>query len=62
MPTREAPIDFGSSGRPSNVRGEWMIQVGAFPGEDQARERLKAAQNAAKSMLGRAAPYTERVS
>ena len=61
MPTREAPLDFGSSGRP-NVRGDWMIQVGAFPGEDQARERLKAAQDVAKTMLGSAAPYTERVS
>jgi D-alanyl-D-alanine carboxypeptidase len=61
LPSREAPLDFGSSNRPSNVRGEWMIQVGAFPGEDQARERLKAAQNVAKSVLGRAAPYTERV-
>jgi D-alanyl-D-alanine carboxypeptidase len=61
LPSREAPLDFGSSGRPSNVRGEWLIQVGAFPGEDQARERLKAAQTVAKSMLGRAAPYTERV-
>ncbi len=62
MPTREAPLDFGSSSRPNNVHGEWMIQVGAFPEVDQARQRLKAAQTVAKTMLGRAAPYTERVS
>jgi D-alanyl-D-alanine carboxypeptidase len=38
-----------------------MIQIGAFPAETQAHDRLKEAQNVAKSMLGAAEPFTERV-
>jgi D-alanyl-D-alanine carboxypeptidase len=43
------------------ARGEWLIQIGAFPGETQAQERLKAAQSMARTVLGRAEPFTERV-
>lgn len=39
----------------------WMIQVGAFPNEGEAKERLKAARHAAKSLLSRADPFTEQV-
>ncbi|MEA2933764.1 MAG: D-alanyl-D-alanine carboxypeptidase, partial [Variibacter sp.] len=42
-------------------RGEWVIQVGAFPGEDQAMERLNKAKHVAKSVLASAEPFTERV-
>ncbi len=38
-----------------------MIQVGAFPAEAQAHDRLKSAQDLAKSMLATAEPFTERV-
>jgi D-alanyl-D-alanine carboxypeptidase len=41
--------------------GEWMIQVGAFPEESQAKERLRAAQSMAQSMLARAEGFTEKV-
>ena len=40
--------------------GGWMIQVGAFPEENEAKQRLTAAQEKAKAQLGRADPFTER--
>ena len=42
-------------------RGGWMIQVGAFPAEQEAKERLAAAQEKAKAQLGQASPFTERI-
>jgi D-alanyl-D-alanine carboxypeptidase len=41
--------------------GGWMIQVGAFPDEQNAKERLNAAQSKAKEQLGQANPFTEKV-
>ena len=41
--------------------GGWMIQVGAFPDENEAKQRLNNAQNKAKDLLGQADPFTERV-
>ena len=37
-----------------------MIQVGAFPDEKEAKQRLDAAQSKAKEQLGQADPFTER--
>lgn len=42
-------------------RGGWMIQVGAFPDESAAKQRLTAAQSKAKSQLDKADPFTEKV-
>jgi D-alanyl-D-alanine carboxypeptidase len=42
--------------------GGWMIQVGAFDDEKEAKHRLTAAQDHAKSQLGQADPFTEKVS
>ena len=42
-------------------RGGWMIQVGAFPDEKEAKQRLEIAQGKAKDQLGQADPFTERV-
>ena len=39
----------------------WMIQVGAFDDEHEAKARLTAAKTKAKSQLDRADPFTERV-
>jgi D-alanyl-D-alanine carboxypeptidase len=39
----------------------WMIQVGAFPEESDAKQRLAAAQGKAKNQLRKADPFTERV-
>jgi D-alanyl-D-alanine carboxypeptidase len=44
-----------------SLRGGWMIQVGAFGAEQDARERLHAAQSRAKRLLGDADPFTETV-
>ena len=41
--------------------GGWMIQVGAFPDEIEAKQRLAAAQGKAKDQLSQADPFTERV-
>ena len=46
--------------KPRAAKGDWMIQVGAFPGEAEAKQRLNAAQSKAKEQLGRADPFTER--
>ncbi len=42
-------------------RGGWMIQVGAFDTEHDAKERLSIAQTNAKNELGRASPFTEPI-
>ena len=42
-------------------RGGWIIQVGAFDDEKDAKQRLDAAQSKAKDLLGRADPFTEKV-
>ncbi len=46
--------------RNGNSNGGWMIQVGAFPDENEAKQRLTAAQGKAREQLGRADPFTER--
>jgi D-alanyl-D-alanine carboxypeptidase len=43
------------------VRTGWMIQVGAFEAERDARDRLSSAQNKAKRLLAHADPFTETV-
>ena len=45
----------------AKARSGWMIQVGAFPEEKSAKERLSTAQTKAKQQLGEAAPFTEKV-
>jgi D-alanyl-D-alanine carboxypeptidase len=52
-PTTEAPAR-----RP---RGEWSIQIGAFPSESAAMETLREAREATGRQLGAADPYTEKV-
>lgn len=46
---------------PRLAPGEWLIQVGAFPAETQAKDRLKEARDAAPGALSRAEPFTEAV-
>jgi D-alanyl-D-alanine carboxypeptidase len=43
-------------------RNGWMIQVGAFDDEKEAKHRLGVAQEKAKGQLENADPFTERVS
>jgi D-alanyl-D-alanine carboxypeptidase len=42
-------------------RSGWMIQVGAYPGEQEAKKRLSAVQGKAAKMLTRAEAFTETV-
>ena len=43
------------------ARGGWMIQVGAFAAEEEAKQRLTAAQSKAARVLALADAFTERV-
>jgi D-alanyl-D-alanine carboxypeptidase len=45
----------------ARAHGGWMIQVGAFDQESEAKQRLAMAQVKAKEQLGKADPFTERV-
>jgi D-alanyl-D-alanine carboxypeptidase len=47
--------------RSGAVRGNWIVQIGAFPEEGEARERLRAAQGLARGLLSKADPFTEKV-
>jgi D-alanyl-D-alanine carboxypeptidase len=56
------PVTTGSAlFRQPHPRGPWIIQVGAFPKEAEAHDRLREAQTLARSMLAKADPFTERV-
>jgi D-alanyl-D-alanine carboxypeptidase len=56
------PVTTASlSSRLAHPRGPWIIQVGAFPKETEAQERLREAQSLAKSLVAKAEPFTERV-
>ncbi len=56
-----APVTTESvAPRQPHPRGPWIIQVGAFPKETEAKDRLRAAQSLARSMLAKADPFTER--
>jgi D-alanyl-D-alanine carboxypeptidase len=45
----------------SHAHGGWIIQIGAFGGEDEARQHLSEAQSKLHETLGTADPFTERV-
>jgi D-alanyl-D-alanine carboxypeptidase len=46
---------------PPHVHGGWVIQIGAFDGENEAKQHLSAAQTKLHTMLAAADPFTERV-
>ncbi len=43
------------------ARGGWLIQIGAYEGEDEARQHLSEAKLKIPGMLAAADPFTERV-
>jgi D-alanyl-D-alanine carboxypeptidase len=43
------------------VHTGWMIQVGAFPGEEEAKQRLSKVKSKASRLLAEAEPFTESV-
>jgi len=55
-----ATASIGATGR-SNARKGWVIQVGAFPAEEQARSRLRAARSVGGKALSGAESFTETV-
>ena len=55
------PVGSVAPAAVAKPRGGWMIQVGAFPEEREAKQRLIAAQGKAKGQLGEASPFTERI-
>ena len=61
-PQREAtpPAAAVPSSRPQ-TRSGWMIQVGAYPAESEAHERLAVVKTKASRLLASASPFTEAV-
>lgn len=62
-----APVQLAAAGpratvMPSTptIRGGWLIQIGAFPEERQAREQLDQARETAARVLAKAEPFTEK--
>jgi D-alanyl-D-alanine carboxypeptidase len=53
-------VSLSPSPTSARQRGSYIIQVGAFDEEAEAKERLSLAQRTAKDMLGAADPFTER--
>jgi D-alanyl-D-alanine carboxypeptidase len=50
-----------ASAAPIHAHGGWLIQIGAFDDEDQAKQHLSAAQLKVSTALKAADPFTERI-
>ena len=50
-----------ASAAPVHPHGGWLIQIGAFDDEDQAKQHLSAAQIKVSTALKAADPFTERI-
>jgi D-alanyl-D-alanine carboxypeptidase len=55
----EALIPTAASARHS-IRHGWIVQVGAYKSEAEAKEKLSSAQNKAAALLQKTEAYTER--
>jgi D-alanyl-D-alanine carboxypeptidase len=55
-----APPPAAPRARPQ-TRSGWIIQVGAYPAESEAQERLVSVKNKAARLLAAASPFTEPV-
>ncbi|MGN6287052.1 MAG: D-alanyl-D-alanine carboxypeptidase [Afipia sp.] len=56
-------VSHGNASKPAaSARSGWIIQVGALESEREARQRLEAARDNARALLGSADPFTETVS
>lgn len=59
----QVPVPVVPSNATSKPRTSgWLIQVGAFDDEKEAKSRLSTCQSKAKELLAKAAPFTEKVS
>jgi D-alanyl-D-alanine carboxypeptidase len=54
------PAPAAPSSRPQ-TRSGWVIQVGAYPAESEAHQRLALVKNKASRLLASASPFTESV-
>jgi D-alanyl-D-alanine carboxypeptidase len=57
-PAKSEPVKSEPQAR---ARGGWLIQIGAYPGEDEAKQHLSAARSKVRDKLAAADPFTERV-
>jgi D-alanyl-D-alanine carboxypeptidase len=55
------PAARAEPARSTPVRSGWIVQVGAFGSDSEAKQHLDEAQSKAKSLLGHADPFTEAV-
>jgi D-alanyl-D-alanine carboxypeptidase len=60
-PSKADPAYAEPSAAKIRARGGWLIQIGAFEGEDEAKEHLTDARHKLPAMLAAADPFTERV-
>ena len=56
-----APARASAPAAKPQQRSGWIIQVGAFPGEQEAKKRLASAQTKAAKLLTKAEAFTETV-
>jgi D-alanyl-D-alanine carboxypeptidase len=59
--TDSTPVPLPRASATKNVqpRSGWMIQVGAFTAEDEAKDRLSSVRTKATDLLSSADPFTE---
>jgi hypothetical protein len=60
-PAKPEPAAVKPNRQHAHVPGDWLIQIGAFDGEAEARQHLSEAQLKASTALAAANPFTERV-
>jgi D-alanyl-D-alanine carboxypeptidase len=51
----------GRAPAPARAHSGWMIQIGAFEAENEAKQRLSSAQTKARALLAKADPFTEAI-
>ena len=56
-----ARLETAIPSAPIHVHGGWLIQIGAFDDENDAKQHLSAAQIKLHAALGAKDPFTERV-
>ena len=54
-------IETAIPSAPVHARGGWLIQIGAFDDEDQAKQHLTDAQSKVRAALAAKDPFTERI-
>jgi D-alanyl-D-alanine carboxypeptidase len=63
LPVRSAAMEPApvAAATKAQIRTGWMIQVGAFQAEQEAKQRLTSVQSKASKVLNGADPFTETV-